>query len=45
MFILNLFNFNNIFNLVYSHHPEDSFMLNSIPSIVMVVINYGNDTG
>lgn len=30
---------------MYTNNVEDSFALNSIPSIIMIVLQYGNDPG
>ncbi len=34
-----------IYTKVYIEHEEEAFILNSIPSIIMIVLEFGNDTG
>jgi hypothetical protein len=34
-----------IYSKVYIEHEEEAFILNSIPSIIMIVLEFGNDTG
>lgn len=35
---------NSYYLIVYSDRTEESFTTNSIPSIIMIVINYGYDS-